>query len=98
MRYTVRRSVIWVLGVIWMPMVPASQVIELRDYDIGNMRDDDGKITRESVDRWLAMNAGDFSSITDFRASIEDGDQTIDIEWASEDSDLAYSDTLPQEE
>jgi hypothetical protein len=72
----------------------AAQTYELSGYDIENMRDDDGKITRDSVDRWLAMNAGDFQHVADFRASIEDGDSTVDIEWADEESELTFGDCM----
>lgn len=39
MRYTVRKSLIWVVGRIWMPSAVYSQVITLSGYDIENMRD-----------------------------------------------------------
>lgn len=96
MRYTVRKSVVWIVGKIWIPMVTCSQTIELRAYDIENIRahDDDGNITRDAVEQWLYTHAGDFSSIQDFSASIEDGDTTIDIPWATEDGEIAYDDTL----
>ena len=100
MKYTVSKSLIWVLGELWWPMgAPASKIIEMREgYDIDNARDENGDLTRASVGRWLVMNEGDFSRITDWRASIEDGDQTVEYEWAKgEDSELAYSDTLGEE-
>lgn len=98
MRYTVRKSIVRVVGRIWMPAVNASMTYTLRDYDVNNARDDDGQITRDSVDQWLACNAGDFQSIIDFEASIEDGDKTIDIPWATEDGESAYLDTLSVED
>jgi hypothetical protein len=55
------------------------------------------EITREDVEQWLATNSGDFQSIIDFRASIEDGDKTLDFDFATEDGYLAYCDTLPEE-
>ena len=64
----------------------------LSSYDVENMRDDAGNITRESVDLWLCSNAGDFSSVQDFRASIEDGENTIEIPWATEDGEMAFMD------
>ena len=42
----------------------------------------DGKITRESVQCWLDCHAGDFSEIIDFSASLEIGDETVEIPWA----------------
>ena len=98
MRYTVRKSVVWVLGDIWMPSVQAAQTYELTDYDVRNARDDDGEITRDSVDRWLSMHSGDFASVTDFAASIEDGNATIEIQWQSEDNEMAYSNCFPEDE
>jgi hypothetical protein len=100
MRYIVRESLVWAIGPIWWPVgAVCSQVYELSDYDLENIRGSGtGKIDRDSVARWLDTHAGDFQSVTDFRASIEDGDQSIEIEWADEESELAYSDTLPQEE
>jgi hypothetical protein len=74
-RYTVRKSVVRVIGQIWMPSTTAAQTYELSDYDVDNARDDEGKITRESVQRWLDTHAGDFASVTDFEASIEDDRQ-----------------------
>lgn len=95
MKYVVRKSVVQVVGKIWMPNnVPVAQDFELSDYDVNNARDDEGKITRESVQRWLDTHAGDFSSITDFSASIEDGDATIDIPWESEESEMAYGECM----
>ena len=63
MRYTVRKSVVCVVGKIWMPSVTCGQEIVLRDYDIENMRDDDGHITRESVEDWLGCNSCDFRCV-----------------------------------
>jgi hypothetical protein len=91
-KYTVRKSVIRVIGQIWMPATTAATTYELDSYAVGNARDDEGRITRESVQRWLDTHAGDFQSVTDFEASIEDGDTTVDIPWADEDSELTFGD------
>jgi hypothetical protein len=94
-RYIVRRSFIDIVGGIWWPYgATCSLRKDLSQYDIDNMRDEDGEITRESVEQWVCLNSGDFSSILDFSASIEDGDRTIDLEWATEDGETAYLDTL----
>ena len=98
MKYTVRKSVIYVVGKIWMPAITCSQQITVNAYDVGHLRDGSGKITRESVEQWLDKHTGDFRSVQDFSASIEDGDITIDIPWASEDGEMAYLDTLPSED
>lgn len=91
MRYIVRTSVVRVLGVMWMPTAPAATELTLTDSDVKNARDDEGKITRESVSRWLDSHSGDFSDITDWCASIEYGDDTIDIPWSVEDNEAEYT-------
>lgn len=99
MKYTVSKSVVRIVGKIWMPMVEASQQLTLSDYDVENCKDDEGKITRESVESWLMTHSGDFSSVKDFWASLEIGNETIEIPWADEESELAYSDlTYPVED
>jgi hypothetical protein len=98
MKYTVRKSYVEVLGITWMPRVPGATRIDVSSYDIGNLRDDDGKITRESVDLWLGCHSGDFSEVTDFAASIEDGEETIDISWSDEDNEMEYMNLMYPEE
>jgi hypothetical protein len=66
----------------------------LTDYDLRNMTDDDGHITRESVERWVMLNSGDFSEIIDWSGSLEVGDQTIEFPWEHEESEEQYADTL----
>jgi hypothetical protein len=93
MRYTVRVSVVQVLGRIWMPSADAAMAYTLTTHDVDNVRlYGSGKITRQSVEGWLNTHAGDFASITDFSASIESGEDTIDIPWRDEDNMLTYSD------
>ncbi len=92
MRYTVRKSVVRVIGRIWMPAIMAAQQIELSSYDLDNAKDEQGNLTRESVDRWLSTHTGDFQSVKDFYASLEVGDQTVEIPWADEESEFTYSD------
>lgn len=87
MKYTVRRSVIDVVGKIWMPATKAGTELTLSPYDVENCRDNTGKITRESVQAWLDTHAGDFQCVEDFHASIEDGDETIDIPWETKEGD-----------
>jgi hypothetical protein len=91
MRYTVRESYVNVIGQIWMPSTTGATRYNLTGYDIENARGDDGQITRESVQVWLDGHAGDFASVTDFEASIEDGDSTVGIPWADEESELTYN-------
>lgn len=94
MKTLVRRSYIDVIGTIWMPSTTCAMQYPLASYDIENCRDEDGNITRESVEQWLCRHSGDFQSVDDFSASIEDGDETIDIAWADEESELTYGDCM----
>lgn len=88
MKYS--KSVVYVLGVMWMPMVPGATEYTVTGHDIQYMRDDDGKITRESAELWLTSHSGDFSNVTDFSASIEDGETTVTIPWADEDNEMEW--------
>jgi hypothetical protein len=45
----------------------------------------------------LILNTGDFQQIIDFSASLEDGERSINLPWATEDGELQYLDTLPDE-
>jgi hypothetical protein len=93
MRYLVTKSVVEVIGSIWQPGVGVcAQRIEMDSYDIGNATDDDGQVTRGSLQGWLDCNAGDFQDITDFRASLEIDGDTVTIDWEDEQSELAYND------
>jgi hypothetical protein len=98
MRYTVRKSIVEVVGELWMPSTNAATTITMSEYDIENARDDEGKLTRESLENWLGMHTGDFSRVIDFHASIEDGDTTVDIPWGSEEGEFAYYDCFPSED
>ena len=93
MRYVVRKSVVWIVGRIWWPYgALCAQEQVLHPYDVENATDQSGQITRESVRRWLDCHAGDFSEIVDFSASLEVGDQTVEIPWATEEGESAYLD------
>lgn len=83
MRFTVRRSEVYVLGRIWQPNTGLCAYT----YTIPAGA---GIITREHVQAWLDSNAGDFQSITDFSASIEHGNRTIEIPFALPDSEAIY--------
>lgn len=99
MKYTVRKSLVWIVGRIWMPAIVCSQVLTLSNYDVENIRaHGDGNITRDAVEQWLMSHSGDFQSVLDFAASIEDGGRTIDIDWATEDGETLYNDTLSSED
>lgn len=92
MKYTVRKSVVEIVGRIWLPPVVCNQTRTLSAFDVENCRDEAGMITRESVERWLFCNTGDFQGVIDFAASIEDGENTIDLGWATEAGALAFAD------
>jgi hypothetical protein len=88
MRYTVRKSVIHVVGKIWMPADTVATTLTLSDYDVGNI---ETPVTRETIQDWLDKNAVDFQAVTDFDASLEVGTETVEIPWQSEDSALVWS-------
>ena len=88
--YTVTVNEIDILGRLWLPMCKAGQTIKLDRYDIENIKQEDGNITRDSVQNWLDCNAGDFSSIIDFHVDIGD----IDIPWNSEENEMEFLDLM----
>lgn len=78
-----------------MPGCTCAQTKTLSDYDLENIKDRvEPGFTRDNVEDWLTCNAGDFSCVTDFSASLEVGNETIDIPWQSEESEFAYSDCM----
>jgi hypothetical protein len=95
MRYTVRKSVILVLGRIWMPDTEAGTIYELNAYDVGNI---ERPITKETVEAWLCTHSGDFQSVIDFSASIESEEGTTEIPWNTEENELTFNDCLYGEE
>ena len=95
MRYTVIKSQIDVLGIIWVPAVECAHTYTLNDRDLKNI----GEWTRENVGRWLVTNSGDFQSITDFRADFSQGNADRIIDWKNEESEATFVDlTFPMEE
>lgn len=98
MRYTVKKSFIQAIGTIWLPPITAAHQTNLTDYDLRNMQDDNGKITRDSVEYWLSLHSGDFQSIDDFYADIETDSGTLIIPWANEESELTFNDCMYPEE
>ena len=99
MRYMVRKSIIDVLGHIWQPGCDLCSLRLTPDrFDLDNMRDEHGRLTRHSVGEWLMTHTGDFASISDWSASLEDGEQTIDLPWSSEETELQYLDTVAEPE
>ena len=104
MIYTVRKDFVRVLGHGWLafnrygfpshpyPSMAYEYSLTKRDLDeIGDF------LTRSNIDRWLATNSGDFSSITDWSASI--GEHEIPFEH--EENESAYfdiTDPFPDED
>ena len=96
MRYMVRTSVVHVIGRIWMPSTTAAMTYTLDSHDVENATDDDGKITRDSLQGWLDTHTGDFAEITDWSASIEPSDDsdTVDFDWTDEESEMIFGDCM----
>ena len=82
----VRSAFVDVVGPIWMPPIQAASTYKLSDYDLENI----GEFTRENIERWLCTHAGDFQYVTDFHAVCG----TTEIQWASEESELQFSDCM----
>jgi len=94
MKRIIRESYVEVLGRIWMPGTTAACRYDLDRSAVEQCRDNDGAITRGSMEKWLSTHAGDFQSVTDFSASVEDGADTITIPWGSEDHAYTFEDCM----
>lgn len=96
MRYTVRKSIVQVIGRIWMPAVTCAQTYTLDSSALENIKErGDGKVTRAAVEDWLMVNSGDFQSIEDWSASLEVGDATLEFPWAKgEESEMTFCDCM----
>lgn len=93
MRYLVRKSIIDVLGYIWMPHALCAQRIELSDYDVDNLAGEE-RPTREHVEQWLATHASEFSEIVDFRASLEIGNETVNLDFSEPENEWRWQDSM----
>jgi hypothetical protein len=93
MKYTVRKSIIHVVGKTWGGHT-AAMSYTLSDTDVRHCKDDQGRLTPTSVGYWLRNNSGDFQDLTDWAASLEDGDDTVDIPWSTEAGELAFYDCV----
>ena len=99
MRYVVSESVVEVIGSIWWPYgATCAMTYKLSSYDIDNATDENRKVTRESVDRWVSTNTGDFSEVIDWSASIEpgDGSKTVELPWQDENSEMIFIDCMSE--
>ncbi len=86
----VRRAYVQVIGVIWMPATTAATSYQLNGYDLENI----GEFTRENVEQWLCTHAGDFQSVTDFRAVCG----AVEVEWADPESECTFNDCMYPED
>lgn len=98
MKYTVTKSIIQVVGKIWLPAITCAMEYELDSYKLGNLLaevEENESLTREHVERWLATNSGDFQSIEDFRADLElpDG-SSFTSDWENEENELTFMDCM----
>jgi hypothetical protein len=84
-------QLVQIIGKLWMPMCDAATEKTLSAYDMENLGD---PRDRDNVERWIMLNSGDFSSVTDFRADFTIGGEDIVHEWANEDSEIVYNDCM----
>lgn len=84
-----------VLGRIWWPAGGlCAMSYEPRADDL---RDESGAVTRDSIQRWIDTNTGDFSEVVDWRATVGDGD--FDSDFTDEDNEMTFNDCMfPNEE
>lgn len=95
MRYTIVTSKVQVIGEAWLPSITCAMEYTLGGYELENIRAyGDGEITREAVEHWLSLNAGDFQSVADFRTDISFDDVDIVFEWKNEESECIYNDCM----
>ena len=98
MRYTVTKSIIQVVGKIWMPATMCAMEYELDSYKLGNLLaevEEGESLTREHVAYWLSLNSGDFQGVEDFRADLELPDGTnFTSDWEKEENEMVFSDCM----
>lgn len=87
--YTVMENHILVTGKGWYNQ-PICNRIELRRGDLENVKSaiDSGQDTREAVENWLDCHSGDFQSIKDFSAILDN--LGIIIPFENEESELDF--------
>jgi hypothetical protein len=95
MIYTVRKDFVRVLGNGWLsfdrngfpakPYPSMAGEIPLTESDLKQIGD---YLTRANIEHWLATNSGDFSSITDWSASIG----SLEIPFLDDENEMTYND------
>lgn len=92
--YVIHESRIDVIGRLWQGCEAAYSypldANEVRMYATNS----EGAITRDSVERYVALHTGDFASVTDFRASLWFEGRDYDFDFASEESELTFNDCM----
>ena len=91
-RYTVIVRKVQVVGKLWMGGNAAMEYT-MSAEDLDRLKAE-GEVTREVVDDWLSTKTGDFQSVTDFRADLDD----IDIPWGTEEGEMIFNDCMYPEE
>ncbi len=87
MIFTVERNWVEVVGHIWQPGIGLCAMrYDLRAADLAKI----GEPTRAAVEIWLGGNSGDFQEVLDFRAIVGE----VEIPWADESHEAAYSDAM----
>ncbi len=77
-----------------MPPIVCAEELVVPDDEVERLKDNEGRITRESVEQWLTTHSGDFQEVMDFSASIEDGPDTVEVPWRDEESECTYMDCM----
>jgi len=96
MKYTIRKSIIEVVGNIWQPGAPPCCM----EYTLSDAQMKECRLQglifhpREVIANWLKHNAGDFQDILDFHASLEVEETTLEIPWESEDNEILFSEVM----
>ena len=91
MQYLTTKNIIQVIGKIWMPNSTCAMEYTLNKSDLEQYGIDLQNPTKESIERWISTNTGDFSSIEDFRADI--GANKV-IDWTNPESEYIFSDCM----
>jgi len=84
-RYTVIVRRIDIVGKGWYNQQMAMS-LNLSAYDVENI----GELTRENIQLWLDSHAGDFQSILDFRADIDE----FESDFETEEGECIFNDCM----
>jgi len=91
----VHKNYVNIIGRIWMPPVIGALDKHLSPSDIKSMVNEDGTITKEDVKDWVNKNSGDFQTVLDFEALIDDAPQgPLEIDWAKDESGAIWDNCM----